>query len=65
MLPGDRKGSNEYNKDKPPGIQHQLLSVESHLEDLTVVIERVSCADDILAYNDPLLSEMSELRLDY
>ena len=64
-LPGDRKTGEEPCKDKPPSLDEQLLAVEAHIEDLLVVIERVSTADDLVAYNDPLLSEISELRLDY
>lgn len=65
VLPGDRKTGDEPNRDKPPGLDEQLLAVQAHIEDLQVVIERVSCSDDMLAYNDPLVSEVSELRLDY
>ena len=67
VLPGDRKtnGEEQVSKDKPPGLDEQLDAVTAHIEDLQVVIERVQAADDIEGYNDPLLSEISELRLDY
>ena len=66
VLPGDRKSSEDQaSKDKPPGLEDQLDEVTAHIEDLQVVIDRVQAADDIEGYNDPLLSEISELRLDY
>ena len=67
VLPGDRKpnGEEQATKDRPPGLDEQLDAVTAHIEDLQVVIERVQAADDIEGYNDPLLSEISELRLDY
>lgn len=70
VLPGDQRKSSQDqedqpSKDKPPGLEDQLDEVTAHIEDLQVVIDRVQAADDIEGYNDPLLSEVSELRLDY
>ena len=35
-LPGDRKTDDAPNRDKPPGMEFQLLAVQSHTEDLEV-----------------------------
>ena len=37
VLPGDRKTGDEPNKDKPPGLDDQLLAVQAHIEDLLVM----------------------------
>ena len=65
MLPGDRKIEDTASKDKPPSLEDQLAAVQAHIEDLHVVIDRVSESDDMEGYNGPLCSEFSELRLDY
>ena len=36
ILPGDRKTDDAPNRDKPPGMEDQLLAVQSHTEDLEV-----------------------------
>ena len=43
----------------------QLASVQAHIEDLHVVIDRTSEAVDLDLYNAPLCSDFSELRIDY
>ena len=46
-------------------VQDQLASIISHIEDLEEVNERVIVSDDTKKYNEPLLSEESELRFDF
>ena len=55
----------EYSKDRPPSLMDQLASVQAHIEDLHVVIDRTSEAVDLDLYNAPLCSDFSELRIDY
>ena len=61
LLPGDRTEEDGNNKT----VQDQLASIISHIEDLVEVNHRVMISDDTNNYNDPLLSEQSELRLEF
>ena len=66
-LPTDSKRSAKLAKERPPPSdgRDQLEAVKAHIEDLGVVIERVKRSDEEAGYMSPLLSELSELRLDY
>ena len=61
VLPGDRPEDDGNNK----SVQDQLASIISHIEDLVEVNHRVTISDVTNNYNDPLLSEQSELRLEF
>ena len=76
LLPSDSKkkgsqpqpssGNPGSGKERPPSdIGKQLDAVKAHIEDLEVVIARVLGSDDAQGYMSPLVSEFSELRLDY
>ena len=60
VLPGDRS-----EQGAEPSVVEQLAAIISHIEDLEEVNDRVRTSDDNNRYMQPLLSEESELRLDF
>lgn len=60
VLAGDRA-----EQEGEAGVGEQLAAIISHIEDLEEVNSRVRVSDDTHKYMEPLLSEVSELRLDF
>ncbi|XP_023340055.1 cilia- and flagella-associated protein 73 [Eurytemora carolleeae] len=58
-------GAPKETKTEELGVPEQLNTIIAHIEDLTVVNERVKKSDLGIGYLDPLASEASELRIDY
>ena len=61
QLPGDRIDEDACSKT----VQEMLAAIISHIVDLENVNERVQDSDATPLYLQPLLSDTSELRLDY
>ena len=61
LLPGDRTDEEGGSK----SVQEMLAAIISHIVDLENVNKRVQDSDANLLYLQPLLSDTSELRLDY
>ena len=61
VLPGDKTDQVASTRSVPD----QLANIISHIEDLEEVNYRVIVSDDNRKYNEPLLSEESEMRCDF
>ena len=54
VLPGDKKSK---DKKKEISVREQLGSIESHIEDLEVVRDRVCNSDMAINYQNPMRTE--------
>ena len=62
FLPGDKRNGTEGAE---KSIPDQLFGIFSHIEDLETITGRVMQSDNSSGYMQPLLSECSDIRIDY